>query len=536
MSNQKEERTRVAAEYFRKRTEEWQTYAATLKVKVQRLERKLLDAQGRSRNSSVETSVQKPNAEALAAGDNRGETPATTRRPTFATSLSPHSDIHKPSLPPDVEPDACIKQCYERVGEAQETPGRTSAQPRPQPPSFDRKSTAGDTSSGHPEEPDLPPLSRLAQAQPGSASVKIKAEPSSDVPVIVWEKCLKRKRDDQVESPTVRRLKTETSSDAPVMVELSRFDPCESLDLDPNSSQIEVQTPRKNRLGGTMSPKVNVASDLDLPAADPVNLEFKMPKPKKALVTYGGRVKKSSEDMREGLEVLAEDGQLMPGSSTVPLGDGQASAMLPTDGRLNMLLNHPTPERRTRLRRSNAEHPNHQTRGSVPLRQRPVESLRLGDFKAAKGKFAYNEVVRKKADRAALEGCTDSNCCGKYFRPSAESELRLGGPSMLLQSANIKLMEDYLGYEAFKLGMMTRSEKEEVWLQAKTRDLANKVGRHRDRFDRRQSPPGYWDADMPSTQQLEKQKEEAEKQERALIEHRRREATRPGGKWVFRDE
>jgi hypothetical protein len=68
------------------------------------------------------------------------------------------------------------------------------------------------------------------------------------------------------------------------------------------------------------------------------------------------------------------------------------------------------------------------------------------------------------------------------------------------------------------------------------RDLANRYGRHRHRFARRPSPPGYWNPDFPSTQEMEKNREEGEKMEKRLVEERHREAVRGGGRWLFRDE
>jgi hypothetical protein len=118
----------------------------------------------------------------------------------------------------------------------------------------------------------------------------------------------------------------------------------------------------------------------------------------------------------------------------------------------------------------------------------------------------------------------------------AESELNAAGPGILSRVADAKMMEDYLGNEAYRLLGMTREERRELWIKAKTQDLANRYGRHRDRFARRPSPPGYWNPDFPSTQDIEKSKEEGERMERSLVEDRWREAMRGGGRWLFRDE
>ncbi|ODA80697.1 hypothetical protein RJ55_03656 [Drechmeria coniospora] len=150
--------------------------------------------------------------------------------------------------------------------------------------------------------------------------------------------------------------------------------------------------------------------------------------------------------------------------------------------------------------------------------------------------FAYSEVVRNKDDRACLPGCKDMHCCGRQFRALAMSQR----PNPPLTSAQRieerKLLEEYLGDSAFRLAMMNKDEREELWVEAKAQELANKYGKHKHRFSRMQSPPGFWDADFPSTQELEAERAEASKRERQAISERRREAMRPGGRWLFKDE
>jgi hypothetical protein len=178
------------------------------------------------------------------------------------------------------------------------------------------------------------------------------------------------------------------------------------------------------------------------------------------------------------------------------------------------------------------------TKGSR-LRDRPLAELRAEDFKVNPKfndgyKHAFTEVVRNKGERAELSGCIDPACCGKQFRALAESELGAGGPGVLSREADIKMVEDYLGNKSYL--SMTLDQQQEVWLKAKTQDLANRYGRHRQRYARRPSPPGFWNPDFPSTQEIAKSKEEAEKIERSVVEERWREAMRGGGRWLFRDE
>ncbi len=177
----------------------------------------------------------------------------------------------------------------------------------------------------------------------------------------------------------------------------------------------------------------------------------------------------------------------------------------------------------------------------MALRKRRLADLNLGDFKVNPKNnegftFAYSEVVRNKSERAELPGCTDENCCGKKFREMALNERDAVGPALLQQGANIKLLEDFLGDDAYRLGSMNRQEKEDLWVQAKVRDLANRFGRHKHRYTRRPSPPGFWNPDMPSTQELAKEREETDKAARKQVEERYRDAMRGNGRWLFRDE
>lgn len=175
------------------------------------------------------------------------------------------------------------------------------------------------------------------------------------------------------------------------------------------------------------------------------------------------------------------------------------------------------------------------------LRERPIERLRPEDFKPNPLyndglTFVYDEVVRGKDARAALSGCVDPNCCGKTFRRFAQAELDSVGSSVTRRTEDVGLMERYLGDEAFKLGMMTREEREEVWLKAKTWELANKFGKHRQRYSRMSSPPGFWSMDFPNTQERAEELRQAEEIRKALVIERHREAMRCKGSWLFRDE
>lgn len=181
-------------------------------------------------------------------------------------------------------------------------------------------------------------------------------------------------------------------------------------------------------------------------------------------------------------------------------------------------------------------------RNGVPsLRGRSISELKIEDFRINPAAndgydFAYSEVVRDREERSCMTGCTDMHCCGKQFRALALSQRPNPPLTPAQQREEQKLLEDYLGDAAFRLGIMTPQERAETWVEAKTHELANKYGRHRHRYARQQSPPGFWDADFPNTQELASDRKEASKRERKAIADRYREAMRPGGRWIFRDE
>lgn len=93
-----------------------------------------------------------------------------------------------------------------------------------------------------------------------------------------------------------------------------------------------------------------------------------------------------------------------------------------------------------------------------------------------------------------------------------------------------------MGDVSYRLATMDRAEKEELWIEAKMQELANKFGKHRHHYSRMQSPPGFWNFDFPSTQEIEAEREEASRREKKTVQERYREAIRPGGRWQFRDE
>lgn len=184
-----------------------------------------------------------------------------------------------------------------------------------------------------------------------------------------------------------------------------------------------------------------------------------------------------------------------------------------------------------------------------PFRARPVIRLGPDHFKVNSSynqgvDYPFSEVVRKQEQRKCLPGCMRQDCCGAKFRKLVElgglptprrSGLWSSSPSDDAEDDQ-RLLADYLGEDRGRLEQMTEDEKRELLLEAKSRYFADKHGRHRQAYERRSTPPGFWRADMPTTQEVEEDRKAARKMERHKVEEMYREAMRPGGRWTFRDE
>ena len=186
-----------------------------------------------------------------------------------------------------------------------------------------------------------------------------------------------------------------------------------------------------------------------------------------------------------------------------------------------------------------------------PLRSRPLNKLNLSDFRINPASnsgydYAYTDVVRPRAQRKCLPGCTDPDCCGAQFRPLAAElpSTALLPPTSLFSSsptdegedADAKLIAGYLGDESAPRHL-SQGERERVLTEAKVRVLADRYGKmHRQKHEKRKSPPGFWEVEMVGTQEVERHRQEGRRRAREMIEERWRDARKGGGLWVFADE
>lgn len=587
----RQEITHSAAKKLRESRDSWTKYAQSLEAKIEMLEKKL------KRNENMDD--RSPASSIIKPRPLRADTSGIASGQTALGSGTTYNA--EPAAIPGPNDDA-IKTPTGRE--------KTTPTPRPVLPTHAGQLADEETQDGDDNSYELPPI------PPGGASqyaATIKEEPSSDTPVVVSERQVRKRKhaDDGVGiAVPPRRVKSEqsTSSDPVMMSEVPTFRPQESIDLD--EEDYRMPTPRKQRpfqhrharsgevaalmqdeppIEPRLAAALSAKEQLNTPSrglnARPDHSAVSSLSPHKLSKTRRDRTSpvKAGWTKHSGISDVAEESTESFYSPVAQQSGKEPAHQTPAQGRLSTLLNYGSPNTTTgrlspfRFGRDNPYPPNKENKENMPqyketkqydddpakaapatplrkpaqdrgnlqgarrLRDRPLADLRPEDFKVNPKsnngyRHAFDEVVRNKAERSELAGCTDPSCCGKKFRVMAESELSAGGPGLLSRAADTKMMESYLGDEAYRLFDMTREERQETWLKAKIQDLADRYGRHRHRFARRPTPPGYWNPDFPSTQEIEKSKEEAEKMERGLVEERWREAMRAGGRWLFRDE
>lgn len=185
------------------------------------------------------------------------------------------------------------------------------------------------------------------------------------------------------------------------------------------------------------------------------------------------------------------------------------------------------------------------------LRSKPRKYLRPEDFKINpihNHGYAHpvSEVVRNRDQRSCMPGCTRPNCCGSAIRKVVAMGGHFPAPKKSGFSKDVPLEYDsddderclqaYLGDDYHRLKNIPWEDKEELLWAARTEQFANAYGKHRYQYGRQHTPPGFWDADMPSTQQEIKNKTIAKAMQKAKVAEMHREAMKPGGRYKFRDE
>ncbi|KAK0726976.1 DNA repair protein endonuclease SAE2/CtIP C-terminus-domain-containing protein [Lasiosphaeria miniovina] len=619
------EKLKAAARSFRDQRDNWIRYANQLETKEKKLRAKLktrdegytplpnidtgnatvcdLKARDRSPNSTLSVTVSGARANLVSAIDKHPE-----RTGHISLLSNPETSYgHDSALESWLR-----KRSASTPEDIADRPNHQQQQLGLELSSLPNDDETTDDAEGFDDLPAIPP--NLSAGD----DVAVKQEPSSDGPIIIFERSLRKRKHtgaDHKTPPRSAKIKSEheNSSDLMITEELAVFSPHESIDLDvrqdivptprkqrpPKEEQIWANNDKEKTGGHRLQDVFGEHPDVTTPGSPTSILQkgargsiASRSSTKTAVSsgnvsrTYQGRklFTRLNLSLDSGIADVAEESYPAFYSPQARPSEAEATRLPANGGKLQSLLNEPSSEtnsvllRRGRQGRGSdtgsskivsenhtshtaavgratpAPKANRSASKSRPdegsprrakagrLRDRPATELRTEDFKI-NPKFndgynhAFSEVVRSKADREELLGCTDPDCCGKKFRAMAESELSHGGSAVLLRPADVEMLEKHLGDSAYRLAGMALAEWKELWLKVKTQDMANKYGRHRQRVARRPSPPGFWNPDFPSTQEIDQRKEEAEKIERRLVEDRWREAMKSGGgRWLFRDE
>ena len=174
-----------------------------------------------------------------------------------------------------------------------------------------------------------------------------------------------------------------------------------------------------------------------------------------------------------------------------------------------------------------------------PLRARPLYGLRLEDFRLnpAHSDYAYHESIRRQDEKKALSSCINPHCVRcegihKFIKSSGYANLPLQDRDAMDQ----RLIEDFLGNDTERIKELSDKERGEILTRAKSKQFADKFGKHRTPFTRSKSPIGFWDVGFPSTQEEEENRDAAKMMERQKVQERYWEAVGKGGRWIFADE
>ncbi|KAF2213095.1 hypothetical protein CERZMDRAFT_84000 [Cercospora zeae-maydis SCOH1-5] len=171
-----------------------------------------------------------------------------------------------------------------------------------------------------------------------------------------------------------------------------------------------------------------------------------------------------------------------------------------------------------------------------PLRLRDVKTLSREDFKVnpkyLATDMAFADTLRGRDERRNLHVCTKPECCG-----GAMQKVMAMGGQKLTGKNDAQVLNEYLGpqYKQIMSKYGTTKQKKTV-LQAYAHVFAREHGKHRQAFERQSTPPGFWRTDFATTQENLEDRQKAQEAERREVEARYREAMRPGGQYIFRDE
>lgn len=181
------------------------------------------------------------------------------------------------------------------------------------------------------------------------------------------------------------------------------------------------------------------------------------------------------------------------------------------------------------------------------FRGRPLHQLRLEDFKVnsetnQRSEYSFNQAAHGENERRYLPLYSRLDYCGSTFRKAIE----IGGAlesapynprkfPLRDQEADRLIHNSYI-CDNIRSDHGVDAEKQEWLHSARSRCFGDMYGKPRQLCHRDISSPGFWRTDMPTTQEVELDKQAAQIFEMQRVETRRREAMLPGGRWRIRPE
>lgn len=156
------------------------------------------------------------------------------------------------------------------------------------------------------------------------------------------------------------------------------------------------------------------------------------------------------------------------------------------------------------------------------------------------------ESVQRQNQRKCLPSCTKAECCGRKMAvlesvAPRESRTKIAhvtsNQALKISISNNELLQNFLGpnFED-TIPNLTEKARENLLSEARVKLLADVIGKHRHTSPRARSPPGFWTADMPGTQEEPENKWQASTGERAEVDLRDQEACNEYRKWMFADK
>lgn len=167
-----------------------------------------------------------------------------------------------------------------------------------------------------------------------------------------------------------------------------------------------------------------------------------------------------------------------------------------------------------------------------PLRIRGLDRLGLEDFR-----INPNYIGTEHAVADTFRGREQRRNLQVSKKPELDKAVAMSGGPALSGKTDAQALLSFLGpnWEDL-LGNYRAAQRKDIVAQAHVHCFTTQHGKQRQAFERRKSPPGFWDTDFPTTQEAAQNRAKAREMEREQVAERWRDAMRGDGRWIFRDE